>query len=100
MKKRKTATALLLVLALCLALCGCGGRRAISYKVIAELNKEEFCIAFRNDDPLCEIITAALREVEGIGEAKAGKYGGDVLGLVAAAAGDAAAGAGKEDKTA
>jgi DNA helicase-2/ATP-dependent DNA helicase PcrA len=42
---------------------------------------------------------AALREVEGIGEAKAGKYGSAVLGLMAAAAGETAAGAGKEDKT-
>jgi superfamily II DNA helicase RecQ len=42
---------------------------------------------------------AALREVEGIGEAKAGKYGSEVLGLMAAAAGETAAGAGKVDKT-
>ena len=43
---------------------------------------------------------SALREVEGIGEAKAGKYDGDVLGLVAAVAGETAASPGKEDKTA
>ncbi|MBQ7736968.1 MAG: transporter substrate-binding domain-containing protein [Oscillospiraceae bacterium] len=62
----------MIALGLCLLLCaglfsGCHKQRGISFKVIAELNQEEFCVAFRKDDPLCEIMTAAMQELSADG---------------------------------
>lgn len=62
-----------LSLALCAVTCllllsGCGSQKTISYKMIAELNQEEFCVAFRKDDPLCDIFTAALQELAADGQ--------------------------------
>lgn len=68
MKKMRIAVALILLPALCILLTGCGRGNQNGYKVIAELNREEFCIAFRADDPLCEIITAAMQEVASEGK--------------------------------
>ena len=36
--------------------------------MIAELNQEEFCVAFRKGDPLCDIFTAALKELSADGQ--------------------------------
>ena len=59
---------LLLLLPLCLLLPGCGAGNTIRFKMIAELNQEEFCVAFRKDDPLCDIFTAALKELSADGQ--------------------------------
>lgn len=69
MRNAKRLGAFILCMALlCPSLSGCGGERGTSYKVIAELNQEEFRVAFRKDDPLCEIITAAMEELAAQGE--------------------------------
>ena len=69
MKKMRRFLALVLCAALCfLLMTGCGSRNAIRFKMIAELNQEEFCIAFRKDDPLCDIFTAALKELSADGQ--------------------------------
>ena len=69
MKKLRRFLALVLCAALCfLLMAGCGSRNAIRFKMIAELNQEEFCIAFRKDDPLCDIFTAALKELSADGQ--------------------------------
>lgn len=54
---------MLLVLALALPVSGCGKMKSMSFKVVGELNSEEFRVAFRQDDPLCEIVTAAMKEL-------------------------------------
>ena len=56
MKKLRRFLAFVLCAALCfLLLTGCGSRDTIRFKMIAELNQEEFCVAFRKGDPLCDI---------------------------------------------
>jgi len=99
----------------------CGGKERVDYKEVlapadfalfAKLRDWRKSVAEKEGVPVYAVLTngqlaavaakrpaaaAALREVEGIGEAKAGKYGGDVLGLVAAAGGETAAGAGKDE---
>ena len=68
MKHFKRLGALFLCLILCLTLnTACGRHQGISFKVIAELNQEEFRVAFRKDDPLCEIMTAAMEELSADG---------------------------------
>ena len=59
---------LFLSIVLLFLLCACGGSRPVTFKVIAELNQEEFRVAFRKDDPLCEIVTAAMRELAADGQ--------------------------------
>ena len=66
MKKRILAAVLAALLIFTLS--GCGKSDQGGYKVIAELNREEFRIAFRADDPLCEIITAAMQEAASEGQ--------------------------------
>ena len=69
MRPYKRLTAVLLCVVMFFTMfTGCGGPQGISFKVIAELNQEEFCVAFRKDDPLCEIITAAMEELAAEGE--------------------------------
>lgn len=62
MKKRFVSA--LLCFVLILSLCACGGNRKLSgYEVVAKLNDEQFTLAFRSGDPLCEIVSAALKEM-------------------------------------
>ena len=69
MKKLRRFLAFVLCAALCfLLLTGCGSRDTIRFKMIAELNQEEFCVAFRKGDPLCDIFTAALKELSADGQ--------------------------------
>lgn len=69
MKKMRRFLAFVLCAALCfLLLTGCGSRDTIRFKMIAELNQEEFCVAFRKGDPLCDIFTAALKELSADGQ--------------------------------
>ena len=69
MNKMRRILSILLCAALCfLLLPGCASRNTIRYKMIAELNQEEFCVAFRKDDPLCDIFTAALQELAADGQ--------------------------------
>lgn len=69
MKKMRRLSVFVLCAALSvLLLAGCGSRNAIRFKMIAELNHEEFCVAFRKDDPLCTIFTAALQELAADGQ--------------------------------
>ena len=63
MSRTYRLTALLLCLILCLSLCGCSRSANVTFKIIGELDQEEFCVAFRKDDPLCEIVTAAMEEL-------------------------------------
>jgi len=66
MKKRIFAAVLSAVLIF--SLSGCGRGNQGGYRVIAELNREEFRIAFRADDPLRDIITAAMQEAASEGQ--------------------------------
>ena len=69
MNRWKRLGALAICAAVCLTLlAGCGRTKSISFKVIAELNQEEFCVAFRKDDPLCDIMTAAMQELAAQGD--------------------------------
>ena len=75
MKDRTLSPRRIALLVLCAVLtitlfpgCGRNGPQAISFKVIGELNREEFRVAFRKDDPLCEIITAAMEELSAEGQ--------------------------------
>ena len=68
MKKTRKILALVLCAVLCFLLPGCGSSNTIRFKMIAELNQEEFCVAFRKDDPLCDIFTAALQELSADGQ--------------------------------
>ena len=68
MSFRRRLTALVLCVCLCLLLLpGCGKKTGISFKIIGDLDQEEFCVAFRKDDPLCEIMTAAMKELSAEG---------------------------------
>ena len=67
MSRTYRLTALLLCLILCLSLCGCNRSANVTFKIIGELDQEEFCVAFRKDDPLCEIVTAAMEELSAEG---------------------------------
>ena len=54
----------LLCIVMILSLCACGGNRKLSgYEIVAKLNDEQFTVAFRFGDPLCEIVSAALKEM-------------------------------------
>ncbi len=54
---------LLSIMLLLTGLTGCRRTASVTFKVIGELDQEEFCVAFRKDDPLCEIVTAAMEEL-------------------------------------
>lgn len=64
---KKTIAFLLVILVLLLTASGCGSKDGVYFRVIGELNQEEFCVAFRKDDPLCEIVTAAMKELSAEG---------------------------------
>ncbi len=68
MSRSKRIAVLFLSLILLFLLCACGGSRPVTFKVIAELDQEEFRVAFRKDDPLCDIITAAMKELSAEGQ--------------------------------
>ena len=66
----KKILVLFIISALLLTLPACGRNttRPVSFRVIAELDHEEFRVAFRKDDPLCDIITSAMRELAAEGQ--------------------------------
>ena len=69
MRVLKRILALVLCAAALLALCACGrSSRPVTFNVIAELDQEVFRVAFRKDDPLCDIVTAAMRELAADGQ--------------------------------
>ena len=68
MKKAFRILSLVLALATLFTLCACGRRRDTGYRVIGELDQEEFRVAFRKDDPLCDIVTAAMEEIAAEGQ--------------------------------
>ncbi|MBR4578145.1 MAG: transporter substrate-binding domain-containing protein [Oscillospiraceae bacterium] len=69
MSRCKRIMALLLSVLTLVLLCACGGRNApVTFRVVAELDSEEFRVAFRKDDPLCDIVTAAMRELAADGQ--------------------------------
>lgn len=62
--KFRSLAALLLCLFLLFSFSACGGNRTLSgYEVIAKLNDEQFTVAFRSGDPLCDIVSAAMGEM-------------------------------------
>ena len=65
--RRRAAAFIVCIALLALLFPGCGKKKPISFKVISELDQEEFCVAFRKDDPLCEIMTAAMEELSAEG---------------------------------
>lgn len=69
MGRAKRLLAALLCAAALLTLCACGrSGRPVTFNVIAELDQEEFRVAFRKDDPLCDIVTAAMKELSADGQ--------------------------------
>ena len=64
----KRCLSVVLSIVILLLLAGCNSAKPVSFRVIAELNAEEFRVAFRKDDPLCTIITAALKELAAEGQ--------------------------------
>ena len=68
MSRNHRLTAFLLcVIVLLTGLTGCRKTSGVRFKIIGELDQEEFCVAFRKDDPLCEIVTAAMKELSAEG---------------------------------
>ncbi len=63
MNKRRALLSVILLLALCLTLAGCNSRITTGYEVIARLDREEFSVAFRQGDALCDIVSAAMQEL-------------------------------------
>lgn len=63
MKKSWRGMALALAILLCFSLTGCGSTRVPGYEVISRLDSEEFTVAFRYEDPICDIVTAAMEEL-------------------------------------
>ena len=53
-------TALLLLSALLFLLTGCGKKKTLGYEVLSKLDDEQFSVAFRSDDPLRDMVSAAL----------------------------------------
>ena len=68
MKTCRRLLAMLLCMAALILLPACGGSKPVSFRVIAELNSEEFRVAFRKDDPLADIVTAAMKELAAEGQ--------------------------------
>jgi len=64
---KRAAAFCLAILLFLLPLSGCSRSKGTYFRVIGELNQEEFCVAFRKDDPLCEIVTAAMEELSAEG---------------------------------
>ena len=66
-----------------LGLCGCGGETY--YKVIDTYSQDgSYAIAFRKDDKLCELVTAALKELVANGTMKTTSYvwfGDNLVGM-------------------
>lgn len=63
MKKRFLSALLCVMLIFSLCACGGGNRRLSGYEVVAKLNDEQFTVAFRSGDPLCDIVSAAMKEM-------------------------------------
>lgn len=71
MSKLRRVLALTLALILCMSMltaCGSGKKKKSGFRVLGELNQEEFHVAFRADDPLCDIVTAAMQELAAEGQ--------------------------------
>lgn len=61
MKIRRILIAALAALTL-LCCAGCGEKRQAGFDVLERLGTEQFSVAFRKDDPLCDYMTAAMQE--------------------------------------
>ena len=62
MKKKIKFAALILAAALILSLSACGGKTPdTKYKIVESLYEEQFNIAFRQGDKLCDVVTATLK---------------------------------------
>ena len=68
MRILKRCVCVILSLVMLFSLCACNSAKPVSFQVIAELNAEEFRVAFRKDDPLCTIISAAMKELAAEGQ--------------------------------
>ena len=60
----KKGTALLLVLCLFLTLSGCGRNTGYGVKAVQTLVKQEYSLAFRNDDPIAYYVIAAIQALD------------------------------------
>ena len=63
----KRILALVLVAALCLGLCGCGGEQIGSYTVLEEIGTKQYASIYRLDDPVAEVVEAALSNLTASG---------------------------------
>lgn len=63
----KRIMALVLVAALCLGLCGCGGEQIGSYTVLEEIGTKQYASIYRMDDPVAEVVEAALSNLTASG---------------------------------
>ena len=61
--KSKKILCLLLAPAALAALCACSGPQSYRVNNALTLVEQEYSLAFRNDDPICDYVTAALEEL-------------------------------------
>ena len=71
MRKIKAAIAVCLVFALCIPLFGCSVLGNGKYNVVARLEKQELCVAFRQNDRAGDAVIAAMKELQAEGEVDA-----------------------------
>lgn len=68
MRKIKAVIVLCLVFALCIPLFGCSVLGNGKYNVVARLEKQELCVAFRQNDRAGDAVVAAMKELQAEGE--------------------------------
>ncbi len=68
MRKIKHGLALFLALTLMIALGGCGIGGNAKYRIVNNLERQQFCVAFRKDDKSGEFVIAKLKELQASGE--------------------------------
>lgn len=81
MKKIRSVFALVIAAALIVSLCGCGAGGNSKYNVIKQLEKQQFCVAFRQDDVSGQAVVAALAVLEDngtVGSLASKWFGSDV----------------------
>jgi len=68
MKKLKTAVSVISILSIIFSIAGCASLGNGKYNVVARLDKQKLCVAFREGDRCGDAVTAALRVLQSDGD--------------------------------